>query len=405
MKRLTMLWRLTLLMALFSLVALPASSLRAQRSTTIAGTFYQGFHPTGSQDLSFDPNGGPVAITTDTWRIFGGVCYNVMTLEMEGTFAGGDGGVVSGTFVESFAIDYSSCSAHDDGSGPQLYPGTWTGNFYANGTGSGTLTDTSTGETSTWSAEYSAADFQAALGGIGAVQSTSITPAYILATYGIQVQDEPGSGGYAAKAWTPHELALLDNLLKGLPRSFLNKIALNRIVRNAADLDSSGNPDPGVYGSYWACDPIADPKCTGSSSTIRIYDQALKPSDFSDDPNGETEFVGSLLHEMTHAAIAFNNGNSVNTNGYDSAILQKYMDSTGGGWLMSNNRWYFLGENDNQPPTDYGRTNPKEDLCESAMMYMYDPQNLKNKSAARYNFIRDEIFGGVEYENGKKLSP
>jgi hypothetical protein len=34
------------------------------------------------------------------------------------------------------------------------------------------------------------------------------------------------------------------------------------------------------------------------------------------------------------------------------------------------------------------------------MLYVYDPQRLQIRSPQRYNFIRDHMFGGVEYENG-----
>jgi hypothetical protein len=44
-------------------------------------------------------------------------------------------------------------------------------------------------------------------------------------------------------------------------------------------------------------------------------------------------------------------------------------------------------------------------MSESAMMYVYDPQKLQAGSVQRYNFIRDQMFGGVEYENGIQKKP
>jgi hypothetical protein len=44
-------------------------------------------------------------------------------------------------------------------------------------------------------------------------------------------------------------------------------------------------------------------------------------------------------------------------------------------------------------------------MAESVMMYVYDPERLKNSSYERYYFIRDEMFGGVEYEDGVQKEP
>jgi len=67
--------------------------------------------------------------------------------------------------------------------------------------------------------------------------------------------------------------------------------------------------------------------------------------------------------------------------------------------------WHLFGAQGNNPPTNYGNTNPLEDMSESVMLYMYEPQKLKDSSIQRYNFIRDHIYGGVEYENGKQTKP
>ncbi len=70
------------------------------------------------------------------------------------------------------------------------------------------------------------------------------------------------------------------------------------------------------------------------------------------------------------------------------------------GWDLIAGRWRLTGSPGNQTPTTYARTNPAEDFSESVMMYVYEPQKLQNSSMKRYEFIRENIFGGVEYENG-----
>jgi Phage Mu protein F like protein len=48
-------------------------------------------------------------------------------------------------------------------------------------------------------------------------------------------------------------------------------------------------------------------------------------------------------------------------------------------------------------PTDYARTNEFEDFAESVTMYMLNPQRLRTYAPKRYAFIRDSVFGGVEF--------
>jgi len=75
--------------------------------------------------------------------------------------------------------------------------------------------------------------------------------------------------------------------------------------------------------------------------------------------------------------------------------------TAGNGWVnMGVLGWKYFGANGNQPPTAYSKTNPKEDLSESVKLYMYNPDKLKNSSMKRYVFIRDHMFGGIEYANG-----
>jgi len=107
-------------------------------------------------------------------------------------------------------------------------------------------------------------------------------------------------------------------------------------------------------------------------------------------------------------------------NVYTSPLVQTYMDSitplqaidTGiwkNGWVYyewhGENAWKNFGGPENNPPTDYGKTDPAEDMSESVMMYVYDPQKLKSSSALRYTYIKDQMFGGVEYENGIQKKP
>lgn len=59
----------------------------------------------------------------------------------------------------------------------------------------------------------------------------------------------------------------------------------------------------------------------------------------------------------------------------------------------------------NQYPwaSEYASVNSWEDFAESVSSYRFTPENLFSKSPARYNFIKNKIFGGIEFKNHKKL--
>jgi hypothetical protein len=198
----------------------------------------------------------------------------------------------------------------------------------------------------------------------------------------------------------------------------MDRMTVNRIVRNPVYIEGDGNPDPYTSGVYEPCDQSVDPHCDGSSATIRIFDDAKSQYDFLNDPDGEKQFKATILHEMVHAMQYRKDQHSIYRNGYDSPLVENYIDATKkitdmdhadykawNGWNWSQGRWYYTNESENQPPTSYGLTDPTEDMAESVMMFVYDPERLKNSSYERYYFIRDEMFGGVEYEDGVQKKP
>jgi hypothetical protein len=163
MNRIKNLQRWIIFAVLCALLFSPTLPGRAQQQPkTITGSFFMSAF---LFTISFDPNGGPITFQAyplgeDT----DGVCkLEAMKSDTaSGTFAGGDGGVASGTYNSIPIADVPGCEM-------AVYhgmSGSWTGNFYANGTGSGTATMIDPdGEIAdiTWVAQYSAAEFQAAL--------------------------------------------------------------------------------------------------------------------------------------------------------------------------------------------------------------------------------------------------
>ncbi len=255
--------------------------------------------------------------------------------------------------------------------------------------------------------------------------AVAITAEYIYTTYGIRVEDSFGEGPWEQKAWSEQELVLLNDVLKELPPGLIKEMAVTRIIRSKTDLDDNGNPKPNTYGYYAPCGSPPEKECTSATGTIRIFDTALSPLDFSADPDGHKQFKGTILHELIHALQYKKDGNTIYRNAYSSPLVQNYMDATRpitdisnpgfegtNGWKFGMHPpgspppvWHLFGAQGNNPPTDYGNTDPLEDMSESVMLYMYEPQKLKDSSIQRYNFIRDHIYGGVEYENGTQTRP
>jgi tRNA isopentenyl-2-thiomethyl-A-37 hydroxylase MiaE len=52
----------------------------------------------------------------------------------------------------------------------------------------------------------------------------------------------------------------------------------------------------------------------------------------------------------------------------------------------------------------YARTNPGEDFAESVTAYRYNPQGLKAVSPEKYEFIKNNVFAGLEYTNERECS-
>jgi hypothetical protein len=252
-----------------------------------------------------------------------------------------------------------------------------------------------------------------------------ITSEYIYKTYGIQVEDSFGDDQWEQKSWSDQELILLNDVLKELPPGLLSKMAVSRIIRNKVYIDKDGNQDPDTFGIYHPCGSPPEKDCTSSTGTIRIFDQATQPFDFQNDPDGYKEFKATILHELIHALQYKKDEYSIYKNAYSSPIVQNYMDATrpitnindpgfvgNNGWTFGRHppgwpfpSWKLFDTQGNTSPTNYGGTNPLEDMSESVMMYVYEPQKLKGSSLQRYNFIRDQIFEGVEYENGTQKKP
>ncbi len=95
------------------------------------------------------------------------------------------------------------------------------------------------------------------------------------------------------------------------------------------------------------------------------------------------DLAGIVVHEMTHC-FQFN-GN------YNVACAW-----TNQFWTARNSyngQWQPISA----PPTEYGRTNPLEDMAESVKLYVTSASTLKYQDMQRYNFIKQYVMNGAEF--------
>jgi hypothetical protein len=146
-------------------------------------------------------------------------------------------------------------------------------------------------------------------------------------------------------------------------------------VNQSIDHDDDGKcyADPNTMGEWFA-----------DQGTLVLGDEALVPGEFAD---ASLEFRGTAAHEITHAL----------TNRFDPRTCKQYDEksdnplmkewSKAAGWSKDGSKVKKTAKD--KPPTDYAATNPSEDLSESVMLYMYNPDKLKKKSPKRYAFVKD----------------
>lgn len=128
-------------------------------------------------------------------------------------------------------------------------------------------------------------------------------------------------------------------------------------------------------------------ECFSESGSLILMDNSTSLVDFADK---ETQFKGTAAHEMAH--IMLNKFDPRTCTSYasngDNPLIQEWRKATG--WDASGTN---LTETDSdKAPSEYAKTNSQEDMSESAMFYLYDPERLKKASPERYNFMKS-LFG------------
>jgi hypothetical protein len=119
-----------------------------------------------------------------------------------------------------------------------------------------------------------------------------------------------------------------------------------------------GKIDPDTLGEFYSSD-----------RTFAIYKSSeTNKEDFS---NVEKQIEATTTHELAHGLMYY--------------MINDFMKATGGYWLDEDTKANTKGAE--KPPSDYGRKNAREDLCESVMFYFCDEKRLKKKCPKRHAAI------------------
>jgi transcriptional regulator NrdR family protein len=73
------------------------------------------------------------------------------------------------------------------------------------------------------------------------------------------------------------------------------------------------------------------------------------------------------------------------------------------GWVRMGDEWE-RGANSCMI-SKYGSENPYEDFAEVASAYRYNPSSLESKCPTKYKFMKEKVFGGMEYKDESQCRP
>lgn len=195
------------------------------------------------------------------------------------------------------------------------------------------------------------------------------------------------------KKFTAAELGLANDVLSKLPDGFYANLDLRR----TSVIEINGQKDTNIFGVTR----------TGPNATtlLEISDKSLSdnPGDridfptppYSTEESKQLQFMGTLAHELTHNFLRFQPGGQFIADQADSPFIggeDGWAAKFGWSFDASSQKWSLDESRKDERPTNYAaQDNPTEDICESVMLYLYDPGRLKAASQDRYDFIKNRM--------------
>ena len=199
------------------------------------------------------------------------------------------------------------------------------------------------------------------------------------------------------KDWSEDELRILRDVLQMLPRELYEGIEseLTGIVRQGRGPKSK------------RCIPVVGLCITTHKGGYNPWDRDIaSPEDYGKvflyDGWDERTLVHEMIHPLhsTHEIIDENG----NADAYYSQLLDDYAEEFGYEYDHGTGQWQYAGNKGDLPPSDYARRalDPAEDMSEAAVLYVFEPEELRGESAPeawkqRYEFLKTHVFHGKEY--------
>ncbi len=175
------------------------------------------------------------------------------------------------------------------------------------------------------------------------------------------------TGEHAGKfdEFKPEELISIISMLEEYPSGMVSTPGLRYLVRR---LDGTPHPlNPGAAAVAWT-----------STGYIEFMESAFK--------EGITKYTQRLiLHEKAHFFWHYL---------FDEQLKADWIEL--GGWFQERDRWFTTKQTEFVSAYAHGE-NPNEDMAESISYYIVNPNKLRSRSPAKYEFIQNRVMHGTRY--------
>ena len=163
----------------------------------------------------------------------------------------------------------------------------------------------------------------------------------------------------------PEELISIISMLEEYPSGMVSTPGLKYLVRR---LDGTPHPlNLGAAAVAWT-----------SAGYIEFMESAFK--------GGITKYTQRLiLHEKAHFLWHYL---------FDEQLKADWIEL--GGWFQEGDRWFTTKQTEFVSAYAHGE-NPNEDMAESISYYIVNPNKLRSRSPAKYEFIQNRVMHGTRY--------
>ena len=163
----------------------------------------------------------------------------------------------------------------------------------------------------------------------------------------------------------PEELVAIISMLEEYPSGMVSTPGLKYLVRR---LD--GTPHP--------LSPEAAAVAWSAAGYIEFMESAFK--------GGITKYTQRLiLHEKAHFLWHYL---------FDEQLKADWIEL--GGWFQEGDKWFTTKQTEFVSAYAHG-VNPNEDMAESISYYIVNPNKLRSRSPAKYEFIQNRVMHGTRY--------